>query len=123
MSPTGYSIGTKIFGAFVAMGAIIALLGAAGYGVLASAGDIAVTTFDGPLMAINFARAAQTDFVNLQMAELQFEKAAPEQRGAIAAQIDDLYSNFSSDLGVAQERSYAADEQRDIHQIRKLVVN
>ena len=62
MSPANYSIGTKIFGAFVAMSAIIAILGAAGYGVLASAGDMAVTTFDGPLMAINYARAAQTDF-------------------------------------------------------------
>ena len=51
MSPTGYSIGTRIFGAFVAMGAIIAVLGAAGYFVISAAGDMTVTTFDGPLMA------------------------------------------------------------------------
>ena len=35
MSLTRYSIGTKIFGAFIAMSAMIALLGAAGYAVLA----------------------------------------------------------------------------------------
>ena len=53
-----YTIGAKIFGAFAAMSAIIGLMGLAGYGVLSAAGTIAVTTFDGPLMAINYARAA-----------------------------------------------------------------
>ena len=41
MSLAKYSIGTKIFGAFVAMSALIALLGAAGYGVLYFAGNMA----------------------------------------------------------------------------------
>ena len=80
MSLAKYSIGTKIFGAFVAMSALIALLGAAGYGVLSFAGEMAVTTFDGPLMAINYARAAQTDFITLQMAELRFERADAKGR-------------------------------------------
>jgi hypothetical protein len=48
-----YSIGAKIFGAFVAMSMIVAAMGLAGYGVLSAAGNIAVTTFDGPLMAIS----------------------------------------------------------------------
>ena len=89
MSPAGYSIGTKIFGAFVAMGAIIAILGTAGYAVLVSAGDMAVTTFDGPLMAINYARAAQTDFTQLQMDELRYETAGAGEKSAIAADIAD----------------------------------
>jgi hypothetical protein len=121
MSPTGYSIGTRIFSAFVAMGAIIAVLGAAGYGVLASAGDMAVTTFDGPLMAINYARAAQTDFTQLQMDELRYENAAAREKPAIAADIADRASTFSDDLGVAEQRSFAIDEQRLIRQIRELV--
>ena len=121
MSPAGYSIGTKIFGAFVAMGAIIAILGAAGYGVLASAGDMAVTTFDGPLMAINYARAAQTDFTQLQMDELRYENAAPAEKRAIAADIADTASTFNDDLAVAGQRSFAADEQRLIRQIKALV--
>ena len=84
MSLAKYSIGTKIFGAFIAMSAVIALLGAAGYGVLFFAGKMAVTTFDGPLMAINYARAAQSDFIMLQMAELRFEHADAQEREAIA---------------------------------------
>src|SRR5476651_2288340 len=118
MSLAKYSIGTKIFGAFVAMSLIIAALGLAGYGVLSAAGDMAVTTFDGPLMAINFARAAQTDFVNLQMAQLRLEKAEPAERATIAGDIGDFYTTFSDDLDVAAQRSYAGDEQRIIQQIK-----
>src|ERR1700749_1246948 len=108
MSPKDYSIGTRIFGAFIAMSAIIAVLGAAGYGVLASAGDMAVTTFDGPLMAINYARAAQTDFTQLQMDELRYENAAAADKGAIAADITNAVSTFNDDLAVAEQRSSAA---------------
>ena len=121
MSPTGYSIGAKIFGAFVAMGAIIAILGAAGYGVLASAGDMAVTTFDGPLMAINYGRAAQTDFTQLQMDELRYENAAAADKSAIAADITDAVSTFNDDLAVAEQRSSATNEQHLIRQIKALV--
>ena len=67
-----HSIGAKIFGAFAAMSVIIGLTGLVGYGILSAAGNIAVTTFDGPLMAINYARAAQTDFTEMQLAELRF---------------------------------------------------
>ncbi|HXS06321.1 MAG TPA: ATP-binding protein [Rhizomicrobium sp.] len=116
-----YSIGTKIFGAFVAMSALIALLGAAGYGVLSSAGTMAVTTFDGPLMAINYARAAQSDFIMLQMAELRYEHAAAKERDAIAQEISDLAVTFSDDLSVAEQRSMADDEKRLIRQIEPLV--
>ena len=73
-----YTIGAKIFGAFAAMSAIIGLMGLAGYGVLSAAGNIAVTTFDGPLMAINYARAAHTDFTEMQCWSTRFET---RQRG------------------------------------------
>jgi signal transduction histidine kinase/HAMP domain-containing protein len=116
-----YSIGAKIFGAFIAMGALIALLGAAGYGVLAFAGNMAVTTFDGPLMAINYARAAQSDFIMLQMAELRYEHADAKGREAIAAEIGDLASTFADDLGVAEQRSMTDDERHLIRQIKPLV--
>lgn len=121
MSRTRYSIGIKIFGAFIAMSALIALLGLAGYTVLASAGGMVVTTFDGPLMAINYARAAQSDFILMQMAELRYEHADPGQRGAIAEEISGLASTFADDLGVAEQRSLNDDEKRLIHDIRPLV--
>ena len=121
MSLAKYSIGTKIFGAFVAMSALIALLGAAGYGVLFFAGKMAVTTFDGPLMAINYARAAQSDFITLQMAELRFERADAKGRETIAAEIGDLATTFADDLAVAEQRSMTDDEKHLIREIRPLV--
>jgi hypothetical protein len=135
MALAKYSIGAKIFGAFAAMSAIIGLTGLAGYGVLSVAGNIAVTTFDGPLMAINYARAAHTDFTEMQLAELRFEHAAPRspgaelrfehaapgERAAISADISDIAATFSADLEVAAQRSLAEDEQRMIAQIRPLV--
>ena len=121
MALAKYSIGAKIFGAFAAMSAIIGLTGLAGYGVLSAAGNIAVTTFDGPLMAINYARAAQTDFTEMQLAELRYEHAAPAQQAGISADISELASNFSADLEVAAQRSLAEDEQKMISQIRPLV--
>jgi len=121
MALAKHTIGAKIFGAFAAMSAIIGLTGLAGYGVLSAAGDIAVTTFDGPLMAINYARAAQTDFTEMQLAELRFEHAAPADRTAISNEISEIASTFDADLEVAAQRSLAADEQKMIAQIRPLV--
>ena len=123
MSLAKYSIGAKIFGAFIAMGALIALLGAAGYGVLSFAGQMTITTFDGPLMAINYARAAQSDFIALQMAELRYEHADAKTRESITAEIADLATTFADDLEVAEQRSLADDEKALIRQIRPLVAN
>src|SRR3954468_7336150 len=116
-----YTIGAKIFGAFTAMGVIIGVMGLAGYGVLSAAGGIAVTTFDGPLMAINYARAAQTDFTEMQIAELRYEHARPAEREKIAGEISGIFDNFTADLEVAKQRSLAADEQKVIAQIEPLV--
>jgi signal transduction histidine kinase/HAMP domain-containing protein len=123
MSLAKYSIGAKIFGAFIAMGALIALLGAAGYGVLSFAGQMTITTFDGPLMAINYARAAQSDFIALQMAELRYEHADAKARKSITAEIADLATTFADDLEVAEQRSLADDEKALIRQIRPLVAD
>jgi signal transduction histidine kinase len=112
-----YSIGAKIFGAFAAMSLLIAVMGFAGYGVLSAAGNIAVTTFDGPLMAISYARAAHTDFTQMQVLEQRLEQARPGERAAITAEMSDAASGFSGDLDVAAQRSQSADERRLIAQI------
>ena len=121
MSLAKTSIGSKIFGAFVAMSVIIAILGAAAYGVLSSAGKMAAITYDGPLMAINYARAAQSDFIALQMAELRFESLAPQGRGAVASEIGNLSETFADDLAVAEQRSPAGGEHGLIGQIKVLM--
>src|ERR1700678_414455 len=115
-----YTIGAKKFAPFVAMSLIIAAMGLAGYGVLSAAGNIAVTTFDGPLMAISYARAAHIDFVKMQLLEQRFEQAPANARPAIAAQLGDIASTFSDDLDVAAERATAADERKLIGEIAPL---
>jgi signal transduction histidine kinase/HAMP domain-containing protein len=115
------TIGARIFAAFVAMSLIIGVMGLASYGVLSAAGKMAVTTFDGPLMAISYARAAHNDFSEMEVLEQRFEHAAPADRAALAGQIADLDSSFHGDLGVADERSLADDEKRIIRQIDPMV--
>jgi signal transduction histidine kinase/HAMP domain-containing protein len=122
MSPTKYKIGTKIFGAFIAMSLLIAGLGAAGYYVLSAAGGMAVTIFDGPLQAINYAGRAQHDFTEMQLAEFRLEHAATQSdRDAATADITQLADTFKGDLDVAAQRSLEADEQKMIAEIGPLV--
>jgi signal transduction histidine kinase/HAMP domain-containing protein len=116
----GSSIGGRIFGAFVAMSIIIAALGLYGYGVLSRAGDIVAGTFDGPLMAINYARAANFDFVQMQKKLLERDVAPASSRAKLDADVDDLASTFSDDLDVAKERSKERDELAVIGQIETL---
>lgn len=112
-----YSIGAKIFAAFVAMSLIIAATGFAGYLVLSAAGNIAVVTYDGPLMAISYSRAAHADFIQMQALEQRIEHADPSQDAALASEMDDMAATFSGDLDVAASRASAPDEHRLIEQI------
>jgi len=72
-------------------------------------------------MAINYARAAQTDFTEMQLSELRFEHTTPSERAAIAEEISQIASTFDADLDVAAQRSLEKDEQNMIAQIRPLV--
>jgi signal transduction histidine kinase/HAMP domain-containing protein len=116
-----YSIGAKIFAAFVAMSLIIAATGFGGYWVLSAAGNIAVVTFDGPLLAISYSHAAHSDFIQMQALEQRIEHADPAARAGLASELDDLASTFSDDLDVAASRASAPDERRLIAQISPLV--
>jgi signal transduction histidine kinase/HAMP domain-containing protein len=121
MRLTRHSIGTAIFVAFLAMGAIIAVLGACGYAVLSSAGSMVTSTYDGPLMAINYARAASVDFVQMQQGVLRYRMAAPRDYAGIDRDVADLADTFFADLDIAQARSGAQDERVVIAQIRDFV--
>ena len=116
-----YSIGAKIFAAFVAMSLIIAATGYGGYLVLSAAGNIAVVTYDGPLMAISYSRAAATDFIQMQVLAQRYEQALPGARADIASQLSDMASSFSGDLDVAASRASAPDERKTIAEIAPLV--
>jgi signal transduction histidine kinase len=121
MRLTRHSIGTTILVAFIAMSAVIALLGAGGYLVLSSAGDMVTGTYDGPLMAVNYARAASVDFVQMQQSLLRRRYAPARDYAGLDRAIDDLAATFFADLDVAQNRSDAADEHAVIVEIRTLV--
>jgi signal transduction histidine kinase/HAMP domain-containing protein len=116
-----HSIGTKLFAAFFAMGVLLVALGGYGYGVLNNAGDMVTGTYDGPLMAINYARAASVDFVLIQQRVLERRLAAPDARPALDTKIDEMTSTFFDDLGVAQQRLAANDELKVVGDIRGLV--
>src|SRR5271163_2544478 len=116
-----HSIGTKIFGAFLAMSIIIAGLGAYGYSMLQASGDIVADTYDHPMMAINFARAASVDFLQMENDTLRAAQSSPAQSAKLDKDIDSVASTLSDDLDVADERATANDERNVIHKIRSLV--
>jgi signal transduction histidine kinase len=116
------SIGTTIFGAFVAMGLLIAALGGYGLYVLQAAGGFVVELYDRPLMAINYDRAASLDFAEMDKEQLRQAAAATDrERAAIEAKIRHLAKVFNDDLAVAAARSLYDDEKAAIDQIHDLV--
>ncbi|HEX3808679.1 MAG TPA: ATP-binding protein [Rhizomicrobium sp.] len=116
-----HSIGTKLFGAFFAMSVIIAGLGAYGYYVLTASGKIVADTYDYPMMAINFARAASVDFLEMQNNALRANATVAGQRAEYAKKTEELAGTLFDDLDIAQERATAADEHKVIGEIRTLV--
>jgi len=116
------SISTTIFGAFVAMGLLIAALGGYGLYVLQAAGGFVVELYDRPLMAINYDRAASLDFAGMDKELIRRAAAATDQeRAAIDKKIEHLSKLFNDDLAVAAARSVYDDEKAVIGQIQDLV--
>ncbi len=115
------SIGAKIFGAFLAMGIIVGALGINSYYILSATGRIAIDTYDKPLMAINFARAASLDFSQMQNEALRLKLAPKVEHAAIDVRIDTLTTTFFEDLAVAEERTTQMNEHKVISEIEKLV--
>src|SRR5438105_1277139 len=115
------SIGVKCFGAFVVMGLMTIALGAYGLYVLIAAGDIVAATYDGPLMAINFARSAALTFVQMDKEELRRSISGATEQPEIDRKLRDLTASFFEDLDVAEQRALADDEQTVIKEIHQLV--
>lgn len=116
------SIGATIFGAFVAMSAITGALGLFGVYVLSQAGHFVAHTFDGPLMAVNYARSASLDFAQMDK-ELVQRRLAPEaERPAIDRRLAQITKTFFEDLAIADERSLADAERAIIGEIRGFVL-
>jgi signal transduction histidine kinase/HAMP domain-containing protein len=114
------SIGAKIFGAFVAMSMITGALGGYGLYVLFATGQIVVDTYDKPLMAINFARAASLTFAQMDKELLRRSLVSEQERAAIDRNLAGLSVTFLEDLAVADERALAASERAVIVEIKNL---
>ena len=121
MHPFRKSIGAILLGAFGAMSLIIAAQGYYGFSVMAAVGNMVIGTYDGPLMAVNYARAANLDFSQIERKVLQRAAAKPAGRAALDADIDALETAFDDDLKVAEERSGEADELHQIGVIKTLI--
>ncbi|MDB5409423.1 MAG: hypothetical protein JWL84_4335 [Rhodospirillales bacterium] len=119
--PRRSSIGAKLFGAFIAMSLTTAALGAYGLYVLSGAGAIVVDTYDRPLMAINFARSASLNFMQMDKELLRRKLVPMTGRAAVDARIEQLTRSFAEDLEIAEQRSLAEDERAVTGQIRTLV--
>ena len=114
------SIRTIIFAGFGIMSLLVGVLGA--YGIYGSdrAGRVVADTYDYPLMAINFARAASLDFVRMSGALLLSLHAAQDSADQ-EAKLDELEATFVADLRVAEQRATHPKAGGVIADIRALV--
>jgi signal transduction histidine kinase len=101
--------------------ALLIALGAYSDWLLSAAGDIVVETYDKPLMAINYARAATVHFVMMQNDILRARSVPPVERPAIAHDLATQEQTFFADLSVAQHRSTYPDELSEIAKVSALV--
>ncbi|HEX9463984.1 MAG TPA: ATP-binding protein [Alphaproteobacteria bacterium] len=116
-----HSIGAKIFVAFVAMGLITGALGAYGFYVLSAAGKIVVDTYDGSLMAINFARSASLTFAQMNNESLRRAIVPDAERTDVDGAIETLAESLSEDLDVVEKRAVSDKQRAVIMEIRGLV--
>jgi signal transduction histidine kinase/HAMP domain-containing protein len=114
------SIGSRLFIAFVAMGAITAGLGAYSVYVLSSARVFVADTYDRALMEVNFARTAALDFNRMDKELLRRAQAPQSELPAIDRRLDQLAISFGEDMNVVDERFDLPGGKAVIDEIRRL---
>ena len=104
----------KLLLGFFAVTVMSGFLGAFGVHSVGVMGALAIETYDRPLMAINFARAAETDFVRALtlMAPLaDAEAPGPDIALPDEDEVIDLLENFTDNLDVAAERAMSEESR------------
>jgi signal transduction histidine kinase/HAMP domain-containing protein len=114
------SIGSRLFIAFVAMGAITAGLGGYSVYVLSSARVFVADTYDRALMEVNFARTAALDFNRMDNELLRRAQASDGDRPAIDRRLDQLSVSFGEDMNVIDERLDIPGGAAVVAEIRRL---
>jgi signal transduction histidine kinase/HAMP domain-containing protein len=114
------SIGSRLFIAFVAMGAITAGLGAYSVYVLSSARVFVADTYDRALMEVSFARTAALDFNRMDKELLRRAQAPHGEIPEIDRRLDQLATSFGEDMNVVDERFELPGGKAVIDEIRRL---
>jgi methyl-accepting chemotaxis protein len=103
------SIRYKLLLAFSVVVLLTAAVAGYGYRLISTTSGLVVRVYDGPLMAVNYARSAQLNFANarrmLEGAIAVHEIATPEE----LASIDKSMKQVATDIGVVKERMANAD--------------
>ncbi|MDB5359330.1 MAG: domain S-box/diguanylate cyclase protein [Rhodospirillales bacterium] len=106
------SIRSKILLAFLGMSAITGALGVWGTIEIRQIGQLGIETYDRPLMAINYARAANTTFEQMGNPTLDGKVSAPDA--------DDPEESFFDDLDVAEARASSPEAAAEVRRVRTL---
>lgn len=102
------SIRYRLLLAFSVIVALAACVAGYGFQLISSTSSMVIRLYDGPLMAVSHARAAQTNFTEARRA---VEKAIILREAATAADfalIDRSMKQLTSDMGIVQERMAGA---------------
>jgi len=88
------------------MAAITGIIGLHASYRIKHGGALITQTYDGSLMAINYARAASADFALMQVAAARYAQAPDERlRSELEARLYELKRSVAEDLAIATERS------------------
>ncbi len=100
------TIRSQILLAFLVMTAITGIIGLHASYRIEHGGALVTETYDGSLMAINYARAASADFALMQVAAAQeLQTPDPRLRAEVTARLGELGRSLAEDLEIAADRS------------------
>ncbi len=96
----------QILLAFLVMTCIAGAIGLHASYRIEHGGSLVTDTYDGPLMAINYARAAAADFALMQVAATRLAQALDQaSHSRVEGQIAELKQSLTEDLEIARDRS------------------
>jgi methyl-accepting chemotaxis protein len=108
------SLRSKLLLGFLSVVLLATVAGANSIYSVSRLGELAIDMYDKPLMAINFARAAQTDFLRARSALRQTAGQGGEADTDARDEAESAYEDLVDNLDVVAERAY---EQRSVELI------
>jgi len=115
------SIKAKLLGAFMLATVGAAILGGTALFATWWLGQLTIRMFDQPLMTVNFARAAQTDFATMELADRDATSTDPHMREAALKTLGERAKTLLEDLAVADQRAHSANVMHMAMDVRRSV--